>query len=366
MEQNHIHSHTPSADARAFPSVDDVAPDAGEPPLGPAGPRFAPSLLSDDLNDTFPLPEYRRRERHDGWTPDKIAGFIEALCACGVVADACRAVRMSPQSAYALRNRRAGRAFAVAWEAALVHRGRGRLADEVMGRAINGCRELTRDKNGEVAGERHRYDNRLSMAVLTRLDRLAERDGTDPDLLRAVSEDMDDYLELVETGGDVDGFVDARRARPPEPAPEPTPERTGAPDTVPGQDSKPAIEDEWDRMADLLGCLDYKTANPIDIDIADLPGPDIARYRPDQMMRAHYSGYLAWLECVEDDRERTEAMDGDPEADAEWFELDKLDTSPRAFMAARSAAVAETDADEADDGPEDAPDLTSQPSTSST
>jgi len=362
MEQNHIHSHAPSADARAFPSSDGVARDAGEPPAATAGPRFAPSLLSDDLNDTFPLPEYRRRERHDGWTPDKIAGFIEALCACGVVADACRAVRMSPQSAYALRNRRAGRAFAVAWEAALVHRGRGRLADEVMGRAINGCRELTRDKDGEVAGERHRYDNRLSMAVLTRLDRLAEREGADPDLLRAVSEDMDDYLELVETGGDVDGFVDARRAPPP--APEP------APDPGPGQDAKPAIENEWDRMADLLGCLDYKTANPIDIDIGDLPGTDITRYRPDQMMRAHYSGYLAWLECVEDDRERTEAMDGDPEADAEWFELDKLDTSPRAFMVARSAAVAGADPDEGDDGPddepEDAPDPAPQPSSSST
>lgn len=115
MEHNHIASPTASTYEHAAPSSnDDEAPEK---------PFFVPSMVSPDLNDTFPPPgSGSRRIRHDGWTPDRIAGFIEALAACGVVADACRSVGLSTQSAYAFRNRRAGRAFATMWDAVLIHR----------------------------------------------------------------------------------------------------------------------------------------------------------------------------------------------------------------------------------------------------
>ena len=151
-----------------------------------------------------------RRCRHDGWTPERQVVFLEALAACGIVTDACARAGLSAQSAYAFRNRRSGRAFAIAWDAVLVHRARGRLADEVFSRAMNGCIEQIR-QNGEVTAERHRFDNRLSMAVLSRLDRLAEQQGGREEHLRAVSEDLDDLLDCIEQGGDADAFVEARK-----------------------------------------------------------------------------------------------------------------------------------------------------------
>lgn len=219
MDHNPTRSPEASTDERAFPSSNA----GGEAPGSAEAPLFTPSLVSSSLNETFAPPEsHVRRCRHDGWTPDRIAAFIEALAACGVVADACKSVGLSAQSAYAFRNRRAGRAFGLAWDAVLVHRARGRLSDELLSRAMNGCIEAVQDRDGVVTGERHRYDNRLSMAVLTRLDRLAERQAEDDTLLRAMSEDLDDYLECVEGGGDVDAFVEERRpAPPPEPAPGP-------------------------------------------------------------------------------------------------------------------------------------------------
>lgn len=38
--------------------------------------------------------------RHDGWTPDRQHDFVAALAASGCVAEACRAVGMTPASAY--------------------------------------------------------------------------------------------------------------------------------------------------------------------------------------------------------------------------------------------------------------------------
>ena len=211
MEQNHI--HTPPEAATDEPASSSI------PALSPPE-----QLISQSLNQTFapaePAPPARRC-RHDGWTPERQIVFLESLAACGVVTDACREAGLSAQSAYTFRNRRSGRAFATAWDAVLVHRARARLGDELLSRAMNGCIEAVH-QNGEIVGERHRFDNRLSMAVLSRLDRLAEKEGAREEQLRAVSEDLDDFLDCVADGGDADAFVDARRPAPaPAPAPEP-------------------------------------------------------------------------------------------------------------------------------------------------
>jgi hypothetical protein len=108
--------------------------------------------------------------RHDGWTGEKMAIFCETLAGTAIVADACDAAGMGTSGAYAARRRNP--IFAAAWEAALSI-ARERLADTLLARSIEGNIELIY-KDGELVGERHVIDNRLGLAVLRRLDRLAE------------------------------------------------------------------------------------------------------------------------------------------------------------------------------------------------
>jgi hypothetical protein len=108
--------------------------------------------------------------RHDGWTGEKMATFLETLAETAVVAEACEAARMHISGAYAARRRNP--AFAAAWDAALAI-ARERLADTLLARSIEGnIEQIWRD--GELVGERHLIDNKLGLAILRRLDRLAE------------------------------------------------------------------------------------------------------------------------------------------------------------------------------------------------
>ena len=104
------------------------------------------------------------RYRHDGWTPDKQLEFIQALAASGCVDEACRAVGMSRNSAYALRQRPDAQAFRLAWRAAKDVQVE-RLDDAAMARAINGV-PVPIFHNGEQVGERRHYDERLTMFLL--------------------------------------------------------------------------------------------------------------------------------------------------------------------------------------------------------
>ena len=108
--------------------------------------------------------------RHDGWTGDKMATFCETLAETAVVAEACDAAGMGISGAYA--HRRRSPVFAAAWDAALTI-ARERLADTLLARSMEGNVEQLY-KDGELIGERHLLDNRLGLAILKRLDRLAE------------------------------------------------------------------------------------------------------------------------------------------------------------------------------------------------
>jgi len=109
--------------------------------------------------------------RHDGWTGEKMAIFCETLAETAIVAEACDAARMSISGAYACRRRNP--VFAAAWDAALTI-ARERLADTLLARSMEGnIEQVWRD--GEVVGERHVLDNRLGLAILKRLDKLAEK-----------------------------------------------------------------------------------------------------------------------------------------------------------------------------------------------
>ena len=207
MEQN---QNRLAPEAPADESASPFNPPAETPADSPDPPLLSDSLdaaLQETLDATFPPDS--RKPRHDGWTPEAVAGFLHALAETGVVEHAARRVGLSAQAAYAFRNRRQGRAFAKIWDAVLINRARARVEGELQGRAVAGCVSIRKYK-GEVVGEYHYYDNRLAMSLLTRLDRLAERAEPEAEHLRTLSEDLDEFCDCLAQGGDPDAFVAAR------------------------------------------------------------------------------------------------------------------------------------------------------------
>jgi hypothetical protein len=107
------------------------------------------------------------KPRRDGWTPARQLAFILRLALLGGVASAARAVGMSRESAYRLRDHPGGASFASAWDKALGW-GRGRAADIGTERAIYGEKRGVYYR-GRKVGEEVRHDNRLLIAALNRL-----------------------------------------------------------------------------------------------------------------------------------------------------------------------------------------------------
>ena len=109
---------------------------------------------------------------HLAFTPAKKVRFIEVLAETGNVRHACARAGISRHTAYKARRREA--VLSQAWEAALA------LAAEhvdavVAERALDGVEEPVFWK-GELVGTRRRYDNRLLLAHLARLEaRAAQR-----------------------------------------------------------------------------------------------------------------------------------------------------------------------------------------------
>jgi hypothetical protein len=190
------------------PASDDVASPFNSNLPRPPG----DDLISNQLADYVPVvtDALGRRRRCDGLTPERQVVFLDALARCGVAADAARAAGVSRDTVYNLRNRAEGRAFSLGWDAAMLM-SRGHVADELHSRALNGVVEKIY-RNGELWGERHRHDNRLAMAVLTRLDRQCEALGDGAATARVIAQEWDQFLDIVEDGGDGAGDFLASRA----------------------------------------------------------------------------------------------------------------------------------------------------------
>ncbi|GAA0488072.1 hypothetical protein GCM10009096_33790 [Parasphingorhabdus litoris] len=109
--------------------------------------------------------------RHDGWTPDIRVRFLEALANCGNISAAAKLVQRSRRSAYNLKRRDMN--FSRGWDAAILL-SRDIATDILQDRAINGIEEEVYHQ-GEVVGTKRRYDSRLLLAHIGRLDKLAER-----------------------------------------------------------------------------------------------------------------------------------------------------------------------------------------------
>jgi len=112
-----------------------------------------------------------------GWTAEKRVLFLDRLAHHGNARAAASEVGMSAQTAYRLRRRDA--LFARGWNAALLL-ARDTGAQVLAERAIDGVVEEVWHR-GELMGTRRRYDTRLLLAHLGRLDRLADEDGAGED-----------------------------------------------------------------------------------------------------------------------------------------------------------------------------------------
>jgi hypothetical protein len=120
--------------------------------------------------------------------------FLAMLAEAGNVRAVCRALKISAPTVY--RTRRSCAEFRLAWDAALlaarVH------AEEVLAdRALHGVEEAVY-YHGEEVARRTRFDTRLLLAHLARLDRL-EGDG----YVVEVSEDFDRALARFGRGDPV-------------------------------------------------------------------------------------------------------------------------------------------------------------------
>ena len=109
--------------------------------------------------------------RHTVLTPNRQAEFLASLQILGNVRGACRAAGVSAQTAY--RARRMSPGFALAWDACLLA-ARTHAEATLADRALNGVEEAV-FYHGEEVARRRRYDSRLLLAHLARLDRLEAR-----------------------------------------------------------------------------------------------------------------------------------------------------------------------------------------------
>ncbi|MBW7946039.1 MAG: hypothetical protein H3C60_06270 [Sphingomonadaceae bacterium] len=137
---------------------------------------------------------------------------------------------------------------------------------------MHGCTERI-EKDGEIVATRHRFDNRLSMAVLTRLDREAEKCDDHSGTVTTVAEDFEALLDCV-AAGDAEGeaaFVAAHRAPPQCPPP-------------------PADGALMRSLAAFDRIRGYADMRPEDIDISDLDPEDAGNWDDDQWERAFRSG----------------------------------------------------------------------------
>ncbi|MCB2089062.1 MAG: hypothetical protein R3E18_10825 [Sphingomonadaceae bacterium] len=134
------------------------------------------------------------------WTKARQVEFLQVLASSHNVAEAARAVGMSRQSAYRLRNRLRDEPFGMAWEAAF-RRQFSALAEVALDRALNGV-EVPHYYKGELVGTHRQFDERLTVALLALQSRLTEiprrRSNEERDCY--FPDDFEGLLYRVETG----------------------------------------------------------------------------------------------------------------------------------------------------------------------
>ena len=127
------------------------------------------------------------------FTRQRQAVFLQLLADSGEVRVAARAAAVSHQTVY--RMRRACAYFKQGWDAALIV-AREKAEEALASRAMHGVEEEV-FYHGEVVATRRRYDSRLLLAHLGRLDRLAQSED-----VAALSDRFDAVIDAFEACGE--------------------------------------------------------------------------------------------------------------------------------------------------------------------
>ena len=312
MERNGNIAPPESPPAAAPPAANDThpgspraEPTASLPALSPAGEaedaaywrgyHAALAAAAEPAADDTASPRVRRL-RIDGFSGEKQAVFLEGIAAGLTVVEAAKAARISVTTVYNFRNRRAGRAFNIAWEAA-DRRARRPLADNFRDRSLAGQTETIRGEDEKILATKHRFDNRLGMAVLTRLDKKAAAYKDDERLVTAVAEEFEELLDCIEEGGDAEAFIEARR-----------------PPSVEYRPAAGSAESEAAFIARYTRFHHFDSVDPDEIDVSDLDPGKREDWTDDQWDRAEASGFLDRLPPEEDDEgEESDAPEPDDE-----------------------------------------------------
>ena len=167
-----MHHFQPSVQAEPWTLKQVQGDDSGE---GGEGGARAGNGNGADGGEEDVAPNTPRRPHR--WTPEVQRAFCEALAKCGSVDKACRAIGKGRASAYALRNRAEGRAFAIAWDAALLV-----VSDEMMDMALELAREGSTDRlyrGGKLVRVRRTVNADVMLDTVARVQamRLPDRRG---------------------------------------------------------------------------------------------------------------------------------------------------------------------------------------------
>ncbi|WP_380785054.1 hypothetical protein [Sphingomonas sp. R86521] len=255
-------------------------------PLPPVAPTtFVPG---DDAFESGDGPDAHAHvsRRQDGWSAASQRAFLEAVAEGAGVDAAARRVGLSAASAYAFRRTAKGATFALGWRAACLV-AREAITETLLVRALDGTVDTI--VRGETVITRHKYDSRLALSLLARLDRQAETAAdSDSKAARLVAQEFDAYLDLVgcDAGPARAGLFLACRGGGLE-AGEGAHSGTG-PDSADTRDLAPLYAlAAADRM------VRTGVATAAEVDIADLDAAHRADWTAGQWLRAEAAGMIA-------------------------------------------------------------------------
>jgi hypothetical protein len=146
----------------------------------------------------------------NGWTIERQRAFLEMLSTCGNVERSAGFVGMDRSGAYSFRQSAAGKAFDLAWNAALLL-ARQRMIDETYDLAFEGSVEqIYRD--GKLVQEKRKRDPKMLLATI---ERLGTKTVLGSASTKAVAQEFSAFLDAMEAdanggGGGTGYFMECR------------------------------------------------------------------------------------------------------------------------------------------------------------
>ena len=250
---NHAPGYDPTSSGRdpLVPSGSDGVPVEPPTPVGPPGeiiPMTVNELRQWHIDELAALCPDRPQDH--GWTPFSRRLFLDTLAETGKVGEACEITGRARAGAYALRNR--DRLFAAGWDAAAAI-ARDVLADRLAEAALDGVTDTLTRADG-VTITRHRFDTRLSIAVLHRLDKRCDRAAADLPPAHGPRAAWEEYLAAVGSGDEAAAAAIAFAPPPPTGDAETASDCLACPKPV-ADGPKPADGDDRPSVADQLALM---------------------------------------------------------------------------------------------------------------